>query len=378
MQAATAPTPVDGRSLPGAGIMDAGRAFTRHALTHVRIISCGHAVDGAVLCLFAWAGTVHWVPVAAYAVMGVLLAIFWTTVFHNGWTLGAKDPHLPTALCLSHQMLRLAGMALMPALSAVFLFNLLVVFAWLVMRSGPRQAVAACALTCLGAALVLAAVGAPVRIPAGNTVERMLSWAAMSLSLWQCLRMGRVNGAMTATLRHRGHELATLTRRAAYLGRHDELTGLLNRRSVLAMLAQEQQHADRTGQRLTVALVDLDHFKDLNETLGHEAGDRALRMFATTVRQLARASDHIGRYSGDAFLAVLTDTGTDGARIPIQRFREALKARGWDAVAPGLEVTFSCGLAAHRDGESAEELLARADDALRQAKRDGRDCTCSG
>ena len=376
MQAATASVPVDGSPLQGPSAMDAGRAFTWHALNNVRILSCGHAIDGVVLCLFAWAGTVHWVPVAAYVLMGLLLGIFWTTAFHKGWTLGAKDPHLPVALCLSHQMLRLAGMALMPALSVVFLLNLLVVFVWLVMRSGPRRAIAACAATCLGAA-VLAAVGTPVRIPADNTVERMLSWAFVSLSLWQCIRMGLPNGTMTATLRHRGHELATLTRRAAYLARHDELTGLLNRRSVLALLAQEQQHADRTGQRLTVALIDLDHFKDLNETLGHAAGDRALRIFATTVRQLARTSDHFGRYSGDAFLAVLTDTGTDGARIPMQRFREALKARGWDAVDPGLDVTFSCGLAPHSGGVSPVVLRVRAAHARRQAKRDGRDCTCS-
>jgi len=378
MQAATASMQVDGLPSADRPASDDPAAFAQQALRNVRIVSCGYLADGVVLSLFALIGTVQWVPVAAYAVMGLLIGTFWTMVFRKGWTLGAGDPQLPMTFTLSHQMLRLTGMALMPPLSIVFLLDLFIVFVWLAVRGKPRQTVTACALTCLGAALVLAIGDITVHSPNANALERVLSWGVVSLALWQCTWIGEPHGTMTASLRRRGHELAALIDKARYLAHHDELTGLLNRRSVLATLKREQQQADSTGRPLTVVLLDLDHFKALNETLGHAAGDRALRHFARTVQQLARATDYFGRYSGEAFLAVLTDTGVDDARIPMQRFREALKARGWDDVAEGLDVTFSCGLACHRAGESPEELLKRTDDALRQAKRDGRDCTRSG
>ena len=378
MQAATASASADALPPAGGSANDRQATFTRHALRNVRIISYSYLVDGLVLFLFALAGTVSWVPVATYTVMGLLIGTFWTVVFQNGWTLGAKDPHLPMTLSLSHQLLQLAGMALMPKLSFMFLLILFIVFISLAMRVALRQAVTACAVICVGAGLVLALGGTTVRIPDANIGEQVLSWAFVSLTLWQCIWIGLYNGTMTATLKRRSRELATLTRKVQHLAHHDELTGLLNRRSLLTILANEQQRADRTGQHLTVALLDLDHFKAINDTLGHPAGDRALRLFASTVQQLARTTDRFGRYGGEEFLVVLTGTPLADARIPVERFREALRARGWDDVAQDLHVTFSCGLAGYNPGESTEELLKRADDALYQAKHDGRDCTRGG
>lgn len=378
MQAATAYASADASPPAGGLPSDRQATFTRHALRNVRILSYSYLIDGLVLSLFALAGTVPWMPVVAYTVMGLLIGTFWTVVFQKGWTLGAKDPHMPMTMSLTHLVLQLAGMALMPKLSFMFLLILFIVFTSLAMRVAPRQAVTACAAICVGAGLVLAEGGTPVRIPDTNIVEQVLSWTFVTLILWQCIWIGLFNGAMTATLKRRSRELAALTRKVQHLAHHDELTGLLNRRSLLAILASEQQHADRTGQALTVALFDLDHFKAINDTLGHPAGDRTLKRFATTVQQLARTTDRFGRYGGEEFLLVLAGTPRDDARVPVERFREALRARGWDDVAHDLQVTFSCGLAGHRPGESTEDLLRRADDALYRAKHDGRDCTRAG
>jgi len=373
MQAATATASGDRQ-----GLAARQATFTKHALRNVRIISFSYLIDGAMLALFAFAGTVHWVPVAAYTVMGLMIGAFWTVVFQNGWTLGFKDPHLPMTLSLTHQLLQLVGMLLMPQLSFVFLLVLFIVFTSLAMRVALRQAVTACVTVCLGAGVVLWGAPGPTRIPDANVAEQVLSWAFISLTLWQCIWIGSFNGAMTALLKKRSRELADLTRKVQHLAQHDELTGLINRRTLLAILADEQRRADRTGKPLVVALLDLDHFKAINDTLGHPAGDRTLKRFATTVHELARNTDRFGRYGGEEFLAVLTGTTIADARIPVERFRAALDAQGWDEIAPGLEVRFSCGLAQYRSGESTEDLLKRADDALYKAKHDGRNCTRVG
>jgi diguanylate cyclase (GGDEF)-like protein len=347
----------------------------RHALNNVRIISACYVINGGLLMAFVLAGTVHWVPVAAFTAMGLLVGAFWTLVFRRGWSLAFEDPHLPMSMSFSHQVLQVVGMVLMPQLSFLFLLLLFLVFISLAMRVSRRQATTAFVVICVGVALALGITGEPVRIPERTRLEQWLAWGFVSLTLWQCIWLGSYNSAMTARLKQRRRELAGLTRRVHHLAHHDELTGLLNRRSVLSIVADEQRRSDRTGAPLTIALLDLDHFKAINDTLGHAAGDRTLRVFATTVQQLVRTTDRFGRYGGEEFLAILTGTPVESARIPIERFREALKARGWDDVAADLDVTFSCGLAEYRAGESTEDLIKRADDALYLAKGAGRNCT---
>lgn len=347
----------------------------RHALNNVRIISACYVINGGLLMAFVLAGTVHWVPVAAFTAMGLLVGAFWTLVFRRGWSLAFEDPHLPMSMSFSHQVLQVVGMVLMPQLSFLFLLLLFLVFISLAMRVSRRQATTAFVVICVGVALALGITGEPVRIPERTRLEQWLAWGFVSLTLWQCIWLGSYNSAMTARLKQRRRELAGLTRRVHHLAHHDELTGLLNRRSVLSIVADEQQRSDRTGAPLTIALLDLDHFKAINDTLGHAAGDRTLRVFATTVQQLVRTTDRFGRYGGEEFLAILTGTPVESARIPIERFREALKGRGWDDVAADLDVTFSCGLAEYRAGESTEDLVKRADDALYLAKGAGRNCT---
>lgn len=370
MQAATATAPADAAASP-----DRQATFTRHALRNVRIISYSYLLDGALLCLYVLAGTVTWPPVLTYVVMGLVVGTFWTTVFRHGWTLHCRDPLMPMTMSLTHQVLQLVGMLLMPQLSFVFLLVLFVVFTSLAMRVALRQATTACISICVGAGLVLWFNPGATRIPDAQPFEQLLACGFVSLTLWRCIWIGSYNSTMTATLRRRSRELADLTRRVQQLAEHDELTGLLNRRSLLAALDDELRRADRTGQPLAIALLDLDHFKAINDTHGHAAGDRTLKLFAQRVMPLVRTTDRFGRYGGEEFVIVMSGTTAEEAVVPIDRFRAALAARGWDDIVDGLRVTFSAGLAGHRPGETAEDLLRRADTALYAAKDAGRNCT---
>lgn len=154
-------------------------------------------------------------------------------------------------------------------------------------------------------------------------------------------------------------------RREATLAQLDDLTGLPNRRQLGRWLSGA---LDEPGD-LSVILLDLDHFKRVNDTFGHEAGDEVLRQVAGVLRRSVRRGDQVGRWGGEEFL-MLVRGDVEDAQAVTQRLRAQLEA------APAKQsgrVTVSCGVAQARPGETPHELLRRADEALYAAKRAGRD-----
>jgi diguanylate cyclase (GGDEF)-like protein len=170
----------------------------------------------------------------------------------------------------------------------------------------------------------------------------------------------------------RTNELAEANRRLAELAVTDELTGLANRRAVLDTLRQAVAYARRHGEALTVALIDVDHFKPVNDRFGHEAGDRVLRAVADAMRAHLRAEDTLGRYGGDEFLAVLPGTDASGAGAAGERLRASV-TEVQDHGDGVHRVTVSVGVCCFSDDQpDVETLVSRADQAMYQAKRDGR------
>ena len=168
--------------------------------------------------------------------------------------------------------------------------------------------------------------------------------------------------------------LAEMLRRqkssAMQLAFRDVLTGLPNRRMVDLFL---QQHfaASQRGQPLTVAIFDLDRFKNYNDTYGHAAGDEALEAFGGILKRQTRDSDIAGRYGGEEFLAILPSSNMEGARQYAERVREALARH---ELPSGTRITVSAGVAVSGPTMSdASELVRAADAALYDAKRGGRD-----
>ena len=144
----------------------------------------------------------------------------------------------------------------------------------------------------------------------------------------------------------------------------DPLTGLSNRRFILTQLAGMVSGARRHHRALTAVVIDVDHFKAVNDTHGHAEGDKVLAAVAHALRGHLRAEDQLGRLGGEEFLALLPDTGIDDAGAACEKLRASVEEVG---------VTVSLGWAAW-EGESADELLLRADDAVYAAKARGRDC----
>jgi diguanylate cyclase (GGDEF)-like protein len=150
---------------------------------------------------------------------------------------------------------------------------------------------------------------------------------------------------------------------------HDGLTGLFNRRMIDELVPMELQRTHRYHRDMSLAMLDLDGFKAVNDNLGHEEGDRLLRVFAGCIRKIARSSDLVFRYGGDEFLLVLPETTREQAEAALERLSGAMCP---ELIMTLGRVTFSAGIASCVSDSSAEDLVKLADDRLYESKRLGK------
>jgi diguanylate cyclase (GGDEF)-like protein len=173
---------------------------------------------------------------------------------------------------------------------------------------------------------------------------------------------------LITTLRYR--------RQLMRLATEDNLTAMPNRGRTVELATAALEAAATQTRPLTIAIIDLDHFKNINDRCGHATGDHVLKEFARVSRGALRAGDILGRWGGEEFLLILPDTSLDAALASVERLRVvalAIQVPGSDREQP-LHVTFSAGLATTADGaRSLDEIIARADAALYEAKNEGRD-----
>lgn len=166
-------------------------------------------------------------------------------------------------------------------------------------------------------------------------------------------------------------KLHKLTAELEYRAIHDSLTGALDRGAIIEVLDKEIARAQREGTAVTVALIDADHFKKINDTHGHQVGDYTLREMVTRIQEVLRPYDHLGRYGGEEFLVVApTSNGVTGLH---ERIRDAIACKPFSTAAGDLTITVSIGVAASDQNTSyADQLILRADEALYRAKKEGR------
>jgi diguanylate cyclase (GGDEF)-like protein len=151
----------------------------------------------------------------------------------------------------------------------------------------------------------------------------------------------------------------------------DPLIGCYNRRYIVAVLEEQKRVADETGTDLCLAVIDLDHFKLVNDEVGHLAGDDVLRTFARIAQDNVRQGDVFGRYGGEEFLLVLPETSLLAALNSAERIREQVESYAWSGKLK-RSVTVSIGLTQYIPGESGLDLFSRTDTAMYMAKRGGR------
>jgi len=167
--------------------------------------------------------------------------------------------------------------------------------------------------------------------------------------------------------------MAALISEARRLAATDSLTGLMNRRAFLEAMDRERSRAARHTLPLSVLMLDVDHFKRVNDTHGHDAGDTVLRGIAAVLHKIARKSDFVSRWGGEEFIVALAQTAEAGGRVAAERVRRAIADTTFTLPSgEPLHVTASVGLASATAAINLDELVARADRALYAAKGRGR------
>jgi len=224
-----------------------------------------------------------------------------------------------------------------------------------------------------------AQVNSLYRVHAYHTSEVDLIDGRRVLVAQQLYRSGNIVTVCTDITRSREAELAL---RVAYselerLAMTDELTGVSNRRHFLSQLESERQRALRHKHRISLAMLDLDHFKQVNDRYGHPAGDEVLKHFTGLLSKKMRCEDMVGRLGGEEFALLMPETAPSGAQTVLERIRHELAKAPLDSIAPGFAYTFSAGVAelSLAARSTCDHWIHEADQALYRAKTGGRNRT---
>jgi len=336
--------------------------------------AASYAVDTLFLVLFAAAGTIGGAVAIAYGAAAAVICAAVYAATASGLNLRARDPNLTVPLMVIAVAMQFGVVAVAPQIAFPYLANVFTVFAFGVIWMSLRQAVAVWAVGALALGGLFYAVGDRFAVPMATSYERLLVWLYFSIILGRCLALSLQANELRRRVAEGRVKLTESLEQMRQLASHDELTRTLNRRSLMAHLEQERSRAERGGTPFSVALLDLDHFKQVNDAYGHAVGDDVLRAFAKTAHGAMRDSDAFGRYGGEEFMFIFGATPPAAAQVGVERVRAVFAKRDWDAFAPGLRVTVSGGMAGYRAGESIAQLIGRADAALYEAKAAGRNC----
>lgn len=175
-------------------------------------------------------------------------------------------------------------------------------------------------------------------------------------------------------LSQRNSDLAATMQKVEQMASTDELTGLINRREMMFLLNRQKAQSDRGKACFSVCFFDIDHFKLVNDTFGHNIGDIVLTRFAAESLKVIRDADLFARFGGEEFLLLVTNNDMEGAMTAAERIRKAVAGIDFSDVESDLSVTLSAGVAQFQAKEDIRSLLTRADKALYLAKNNGRNC----
>jgi diguanylate cyclase (GGDEF)-like protein len=242
-------------------------------------------------------------------------------------------------------------------ITEAYLFPLAFVIIYPVKRDGVTFLVAAAAILGTFAGALLEDAGVSIRAMLFNRGMTLIVIVGIAFLL----------NRVTASQRQLLHVATT-----------DPLTGIFNRRHFMALLAREQLRADRYGTSFSLLMLDIDHFKRVNDTYGHPIGDEAIKALTGAAAKFLRPTDLLGRFGGEEFVIMLPHADEAGAVLAAERVREAVARVVVPAGNQAVSFTVSIGIAAYLRNSSTDKLIECADQALYAAKAGGRNQVCVG
>jgi len=311
------------------------------------------------------------------ALLGGLIALSCTGFYvalRSGWNLRFSDPSLTLPQILAALTWICGAYAITNEGhgGTLILFALVLVFGIFNMNARRARLSTWYAVVAMGLTMAYKSMTDPVHYPA--EIECMY-FVFVATVMPMISRLASELNKMRTNLKTQKRELQVAFERIQELATRDELTGLYNRRQITQVLGEHAARSDRGVVKFWVAVLDLDHFKRINDSHGHGVGDEVLRSFAKLAAEGLRDTDVIGRWGGEEFLVVMLAVPPHDPHSGLERLRVQLQHTQVSQSQPELRVSFSAGLAAYTERSAVQEAIERADRALYQAKAQGRNCT---
>ena len=333
-----------------------------------------YAAGDIIIWVYAYAGTISTVIPSMFFVCGLGLTALFFVLSEMHISDRFQDHFLTSYQAAANITMQLIFLLVAPEIGFLFLTVVFVIFGFAALRMTSREATILWALTGFGVVTIFFFLKTPIALPMGSTPELFAGAFSFVMTIGQCAYIGFFGNSMRRTLHQRTIELKNVNQRIEELAQLDELTGTLNRRHIIKCLNEEMARAQRSKSPCSVAMIDLDFFKNINDQFGHPTGDEALRAFAISIFANIRTTDKLGRYGGEEFLLILPDTAKDQAVRTLDRLRSIVSQIDWTAISVNLTLTMSAGICSVRETDLAEDILTRSDVALYQAKDAGRNC----
>jgi diguanylate cyclase (GGDEF)-like protein len=338
----------------------------------IGLIAGSYLLDAAILYAYYLAGTtVLSIPIA-YLLCGLGVSAFFLVLSETGVSERSNDHYLTIWMIAAAAAIQFGFLTLAPEVAFVFLTTLFIIFGFGSLRLTSQQAAITWAVAMLGLAFFLLWTDKVPDIPATTRFERIVLMFLIGLSLARCVFLGLYGSALRESLHTKNLQLKQAFGRIEELAWLDDLTGTLNRRSLMKELNAEIARAGRSGVPFSIAIMDLDWFKSVNDRFGHQAGDEVLKKFPEIVHRVMRSSDKLGRYGGEEFMLILPGAAEAAALAIVDRLCKVVAAGDWRGISPELSITLSGGVSTYRQGDTVEAIISRADSALYQAKTEGR------
>ena len=346
-------------------------------------VAASYLIDGVLLAGFAVAGTISSTIPLAYTAIGLLDSSIVLLLRARSTKQRRDTGNFALAEAIAASSIQLAFAALVPQLAFYFFTVLFIVFGCASLGLSKKQSAIAWISVAVAAALVMSWIDARISIPQDTPLVRGLVWLCFVATLGRCILLGVLGRVLRLRLhdrrqqlrdsvhmlKERDRSLANANLELKRQATHDALTGIANR----VLFVERLSHAVHDRQPFAVCVFDLDRFKIINDSLGHGAGDALLKQVTARLLSIVRSSDTVARAGGDEFLLLLRNVSSvEEIEGLIARWMSAL-SQPYQLTGMELHVSPSIGIARFpNDGTGAEELLARADEAMYFAKRSGR------
>lgn len=339
------------------------------------LVGAVNAVAGIVALNYGvYAGVIDPVPTFGFTVAAIVSTVGMYLAQRTGWSKRLADPGMTEPQLVVMISYVAGGYYLSSIGSGVALMLLVTVQVFGMFAISPLQVArtSVVATVLMGAAMLAVALQADdVHLKQLQAVHFAVMVVILISVSWLAHQLARLRGALVK----RKNDLTEALARIEILASRDELTGLFNRRRMQELLQNQIHLHARDPRPFCLAVVDMDHFKRVNDQYGHGVGDELLRAFAESIQKSLRDTDAVARWGGEEFLVLLVDVPAQEAVASLERARQAFSSVALLSVRPELRATFSCGLTEYRAGEGIEHTIDRADQALYRAKAAGRNRT---